>query len=201
MFLTRRAVSLLVCDAGAFGQRGSGASKDEQLQQDIRKLEELRVCDWLRSLSFRIPDSDVILVATKCDLADGKAADTAGRIENASRCWLEDWARNFDSKAVRVEDDVSLTSCSSCLPLGMAIDDGEGDNSRNRKRKKTWQCDWRDATQGKPPTSLLDRVIYKDNVLRNPAMVLPRSWDIALTFLEDLGSGRQVTGLRLSPTE
>ncbi|CAM9880795.1 unnamed protein product, partial [Laminaria digitata] len=71
MFLTRRAVCLVVCDAGAFGQQGGGA--EDQIEKDIRTLEELRVCDWLRSISYRVPGSDVILVATKCDLASGNA--------------------------------------------------------------------------------------------------------------------------------
>ena len=75
MFLTPRAVCLVVCDAGAFGEWGGGA--DDKLDEDIRNLEDLRVCDWLRSISQRVPRNDVILVATKCDLASGSASRIA----------------------------------------------------------------------------------------------------------------------------
>ncbi|CAN0094526.1 unnamed protein product, partial [Laminaria digitata] len=81
MFLTPRAVCLVVCNAGAFGQQGGGA--EDQIEEDIRNLEELRVCDWLRSISYRVPGSDVILVATKCDLAGGSAHGIAQRMDAA----------------------------------------------------------------------------------------------------------------------
>lgn len=82
--------------------------------QDLSKLQELRVCDWLRSLSFRIPDSDVVVVATKCDLADGMATSLAERMERAIRKWLESW-RGAQMTTVRVDEGVSLTSCVAAL--------------------------------------------------------------------------------------
>ncbi|CAN0097652.1 unnamed protein product [Ectocarpus sp. 12 AP-2014] len=110
MFLSPRAVNLLVCDTGAFGPPDAKLRDKEQLNKDLSKLEELRVCDWLRSLSFRVPDSDVVVVATKCDLAAGMAADAAGRIGDAIDVWLESWS-GAGMTTVRVEGAVSLSSC------------------------------------------------------------------------------------------
>ncbi|CAN0548116.1 unnamed protein product, partial [Ectocarpus sp. 8 AP-2014] len=64
MFLTPRSVCVLVCNAEAFGQQ-RGDDTGGQVKEDCHKLEELRVCDWLRSVSRRVPNNDVILVATK----------------------------------------------------------------------------------------------------------------------------------------
>ncbi|CAN0597067.1 unnamed protein product, partial [Laminaria digitata] len=74
-----------------------------QLDEDIRNLDKLRVCDWLRSISQRVPRNDVILVATKCDLASGNAADVAERMNAACRTWLEDWVR-AGMEPVRLEE-------------------------------------------------------------------------------------------------
>ncbi|CAN0543289.1 unnamed protein product, partial [Ectocarpus sp. 12 AP-2014] len=64
MFLTPRSVCVLACNTGEFGQRRGSEHCGEVEEEDCRKLEELRVCDWLRSISRRVPNSDVILVAT-----------------------------------------------------------------------------------------------------------------------------------------
>ncbi|CAN0358648.1 unnamed protein product, partial [Ectocarpus sp. 12 AP-2014] len=101
MFLTPRSVCVLVCNAEAFDNLGNGVGG--QVDKDCRKLEELCVCDWLRSISRRVPDNDVILVATKCDLAGGNAWETGRRIEEACRTWLADWVRD-GMQPVRVED-------------------------------------------------------------------------------------------------
>lgn len=161
------------------------------LKEDLCKLQELRVCDWLRSLSFRIPDSDVVVVATKCDRADGMAVEMAGRIERAIQKWLESWS-DSGMTAVRVEDGVSLTSCVPSAPLEH---DGIALGKRKSPEDSMWACDWRQDTREEPLRSLLHRVIYnsKDN-LRGAALVLPRSWNIALLVLDALGSGRQVRG-------
>lgn len=187
MFLSPRAVTLLVCDAGAFGDQDSCTGAGDSLNRDLNKLQELRVCDWLRSLSFRIPASDVVVVATKCDLARGMAANLAGRMECAARAWLEAWSRS-EMVAVRVEDGVSLTSCVTSVP-------DDQDNSVVRKRKKPgetiWACDWRDNTRGESPRSLLHRIMYNSSEdLRGAALVLPRSWNIALCVLDAVASGR-----------
>lgn len=199
MFLSPRAVSVLVCNTGAFGLRDDSANDRSQLEQDLSKLQELRVCDWLRSLSFRVPDNDVVVVATKCDLAGGMAASLAMRMENAVRMWLENW-RNSEMTAVRVEDGVSLTSC---VPI-LAQDEKRGADLRKRKRSEEsgWACDWREDMRDDSPPSLLDRVMFNSKGdLRGAAMVLPRSWNIALQVLEALGSGRQGSGFSqgLSP--
>ncbi|CAN0358608.1 unnamed protein product, partial [Ectocarpus sp. 12 AP-2014] len=54
MFLTPRSVCVLVCNAEAFDNLGNGVGG--QVDKDCRKLEELCVCDWLRSISRRVPD-------------------------------------------------------------------------------------------------------------------------------------------------
>ncbi|CAM9986195.1 unnamed protein product, partial [Ectocarpus fasciculatus] len=96
-------------NAEAFGQQ-RGSEARGQVQDDCNKLEELRVCHWLRSISRRVPDNDVILVATKCDLACGNTGDIGRRLEHACRTWLSSWLRN-GKQAVRLEHGVCLTSC------------------------------------------------------------------------------------------
>ncbi|CAM9844406.1 unnamed protein product, partial [Ectocarpus sp. 12 AP-2014] len=188
MFLSPRAVSLLVCDASAFGQRDSSLTDRDQLKKDLRKLQELRVCDWLRSLSFRIPESDVVVVATKCDLAAGMAADVAERIEGAVGKWVDSWFA-AGMTAARVEDGVSLTSCFAPTPH----EDGGTALWRREspEEESTWACDWREGTCVESQPSLLQRVMYNSKgELRGASLVLPRSWNIALEVLDALGSGR-----------
>ena len=188
MFLSPRSVTLLVCNASAFGRRDSPTDGDP-LKQDLSKLQELRVCDWLRSLSFRIPDSDVVVVATKCDLAGEVTAELAGRMQRAIRKWLEGWSSSRMT-AVRVEEDVSLTSCAATTAPG-----NEGTTLGKRKKLggPMWACDWRCNFHDESSPSLLHRVMYNSNGdLRGATMVLPRSWNIALEVLEAFGSGRQV---------
>lgn len=188
MFLTPRSVCVLVCNAEAFGSPGNG------VERDCGTLEDLRVCDWLRSISQRVPDNDVILVATKCDLAGGNAWEIGRRMEEACRTWQADW-KGEGMQPVRVEDGVSLTSCSvrvedgvCCSGLRKQGNDSNGDHAS----KEGWACDWRDSTDESPSPSLLDRLVKKPDGsgLRGAQMVLPRSWDIALTFLEALEHGR-----------
>lgn len=189
LFLSPRAVSLLVCNTGEFGQRTVGESDEDQMEQDLRTLEKLRVGDWLRSLSFRIPDSDVIIVATKCDLVEGIAADMAGRMERVIRNMLSEWSRNGFTP-VRVEDGVSLTSCVARAP-------GTQDRPvlETPTPKSFGPCDWRDGKCEHPPQGLLHRVIHNGKgAFRGVPLVLPRSWKIALEMLDALGSGRQVPG-------
>ncbi|CAN0471433.1 unnamed protein product, partial [Discosporangium mesarthrocarpum] len=63
LFLTAQALFLLVWDVSKLNP----SVEEDQVQRDIRRLEELGVRPWLRSLSFRLPGADVILVGTKCD--------------------------------------------------------------------------------------------------------------------------------------
>ncbi|CAN0218727.1 unnamed protein product, partial [Scytosiphon promiscuus] len=183
MFLTPRAVCVLVCNAEAFGQRGGGGSQDKE---DCRKLEELRVCDWLRSISWRVPDNDVILVATKCDLAGGNSREIGRRMEKACRTWLKVWVRD-GLRPARLEEGVSLTSC--CV--AGANGHGEG-GAGNHASEGSWACDWRDGADEDPSPSLLHRLVNKrdGSGLRGGHLVLPRSWDIALLALEAIERGR-----------
>ncbi|CAM9320287.1 unnamed protein product [Scytosiphon promiscuus] len=184
MFLTPRSVCLLVCDAQAFGQPGSGGQGE--IKEDCRKLEELRVCDWLRSISRRVPHNDVILVATKCDLAGGKSREIGRRIEVACRRWLTSWVRD-GMQPVRLEEGVCLTSCCATA-VDAKIEAGTG----NDASKGNWACDWTDERDEDPSRSLLHRLVYKRDGggLRGAQMVLPRSWDIALIVLGALERGR-----------
>lgn len=204
MFLTPRAVCLVVCDAGAFEQRDG--EEHAQLKNDICTLDKLRVCDWLRSISQRVPRSDVILVATKCDLTDGNAAEVAGRMDAACRVWLASGVA-ADMEPVRLEDGVCLTSCSSKpthtnmfqtmeaaagkFVSGLVFGKNEAP-PRNQTRAPGWEGDWRDDMAEESPSSLLHRIVYKrdGSGLRGAEMVLPNSWDIALTVLEALERGR-----------
>ena len=184
MFITPRSVCVLVCDAAAFGNSGSGGVG--QVDQDCRKLEELCVCDWLRSISQRVPGSDVILVATKCDLAGGNAREIGRRLEEACQTWLASWARQ-GRQPVTIEEGVSLTSCCA------SEIDRQGKNSWGcHQANGGWMCDWRDSTDDSVSPSLLHRLVNKRDGggLRGAQMMLPRSWDIAHTFLEALEHGR-----------
>ena len=195
MFLSPRAITLLVCDTEAFGERGGYPAGGNPLNEDLRKLQELRVCDWLRSLSFRIPDSDVVAVATKCDRTAGMAVVMAERMERAIREWLQKWSRS-KMTAVRVEDGVSLTSC---VPSAPQERDGFALGKRKSPEDSMWACDWRQDSLGEPLPSLLRRVIYNSKGhTRGAALVLPRSWNIALVVLDALGNARRVREFRLN---
>ncbi|CAM9446096.1 unnamed protein product [Ectocarpus sp. 4 AP-2014] len=186
MFLTPRAVCVLACNAESFGQQRGTCETGGQVKEDCRKLEELRVCDWLRSISRRVPDNDVILVATKCDLVGGNAGEIGKRIELASRTWLASWVRS-GMQPVRLEPGVCLTSCCTTK----VCEDGEK-STRNHAMEGGWTCDWRDGKDDNPSPSLLHRLANKPDGgdLRGAQMVIPRSWDIALTVLEALERGQ-----------
>ncbi|CAN0502304.1 unnamed protein product, partial [Laminaria digitata] len=57
-----------------------------------------------------VPGSDVILVATKCDLASGNAAGIAQRMDAACRTWLASWT-DAGREPIRLEGGVCRTSC------------------------------------------------------------------------------------------
>lgn len=134
------------------------------------------------------------MVATKCD-ADGMAANLAKRMERAFRKWLENW-RGAQMTAARVENGVNLTSCVATIAPREKRDTAVG--TRKDPQESKWARHWRENMSDDSPPSLLDRIMCSSNGdLRGAAMVLPRSWDIALEVLEALGSGRQVPRLRL----
>lgn len=192
MFLTPRSVCVLVCNAEEFGKPSNAGG--DQLDRDCRKLEELRVCDWMRSISQRVPENDVILVATKCDRAARNPPEIGRRMEEACKTWLAEWSRQ-GMRAVRLEHGVCLTSCcvtgeetACCGGFGKQRTKSSG----NRFAAGEWTCDWRDSTDDNPPPRLLDRLMIKRDGggPRGAEMVLPRSWNIALNFLEALERGR-----------
>lgn len=182
MFLTPRSVCVLACDAEAFGQPSIGTGL--QVKEDCRKLEELSVCGWLRSISWRVPYNDVILVATKCDQVGGSSKEIGRRMEDACRTWLASWVRD-GMGPVGLEDGVCMTSC---RPAGVEqVEDCAGERAPGRD----WECDWRDTADEHPSPSLLYRLVNKHDGsgLRGAQMVLPQSWDIALHWLEALEHG------------
>lgn len=185
LFLTRRAVYLLVWDVSQEGCNEAGATCTTD---DLRAL---GILPWLAALSFRLPGGDVILVGNKCDLrsgVQGSASHAASRVESACRGWL---ARVHSSggSVVEIEKGTSLTSCAppgwwayltSGALRGLAWITGY---------KMGWPCDWRaGAVGGNHLPSLVDRIVRAggDGPLRTEEMVLPHSWEIALSFLRDL---------------
>ncbi|CAM9441097.1 unnamed protein product, partial [Ectocarpus sp. 12 AP-2014] len=88
---------------------------------------------------------------------------------------------------VRLERHVSLTSC---FPEEVG-EHGES-SPGNHASKQGWACDWRNVKGDISSPSLLYRLVNKPGKggLRGVQMVLPRSWDIALTFLDSLEYGR-----------
>lgn len=184
MFLTPRSVCLLVCDAKEFEKPSSGT--DGQVKTDYQKLEDLRVCDWLRSLSRRVPCNDAILVATKCDRARGSCRELGRRMEHACRTWLASWVRD-GMQPVGLEDGVCLTSC-----YAPAMGEQDEIRAENHVPEVGWACDWKVVDDEYPSPSLLHRLVNKPDGsgLRGARVVLPRSWDIALTVLEALERGR-----------
>ena len=207
MFLTPRSVCMLVCNAETFEEEQCSGRDTQQLAEDITRLQRGGVLDWLRCISRRVPENNVILVATKCDLVGGSSHDVGRRIERACRTWLTSWVRD-GMQSVRVEDGVSLTSCCSTAETGQ----GGGGNGKlcpvsscwwkfggqvesstaQQPPKEGWVCDWRESTEEDLSPSLLHRLVNNPDGSgpRGAQMVLPQSWDIALTVLEALELGR-----------
>eukprot|EP00752_Nemacystus_decipiens_P012983 g11487.t3 len=140
---------------------------------------------YCRCSSRRGPD--VVIVGTKCDLAGGAAADLAERMDSAIRAWLQHW-RCSGMTAARVEDGVSLTSCAPTVALQ---EEGTALGKRTKPEASMWACDWREDIRDDSLPSLLHRIMYNSTgELRGAAMVLPRSWNIALEVLNAFGNGR-----------
>lgn len=206
MFLTRRALFLVVCDAKEFGLRSGRLTDEQQARQDLRKLEEMGVCDWLKCLAWRVPGCDVVLVGTKCDLLPrDKVKDVATRIERGCRMWLE---RDAPYK-INIEAGVSMTSCkqragegrgkerrSGPLPSLEDCMGGFGGTfcmGRRTKDHQSWPCDViYDGSGDTSRTSLPTRITktHESKANRGASMLIPRGWDIALTVIEALSAGR-----------
>ncbi|CAM9384894.1 unnamed protein product, partial [Sphacelaria rigidula] len=169
LFLTPRAVYLLVWDA----ERAS--------MIDGLNLEDLGIAPWLRNLTFRVPDANLILVGNKWDRVERAEDRVAGKVEDRSRKWLTNWiesARGHQPHRLSLEDGVSLVSC---VPLG----------SGERLSGATgWPCD-------RSEPGLLHRITHSpDGHTRALKMCLPQSYVLALQVLEEVASSSRDTAER-----
>ncbi|CAM9361370.1 unnamed protein product, partial [Sphacelaria rigidula] len=166
LFLTPRAVYLLVFDAG----------KASTINID---LEDLGIASWLRHLSFRVPDASVVLVGNKWDRVEGFGA--ACNVKDRSRDWLNAWkekSRGLQPHELSLEYGVS---CVSCVPSG-----GSG-IAQMFGRGTGWPCD---KNEHKNEPGLLHRITHNpDGHARAVTMDLPQSYVLALEVLEQLASG------------
>lgn len=141
---------------------------------DDLNLEDLSISPWLRYLTFRVPDANVVLVGNKWDRVVKVKHRIADDVERQSRKWLTEWIKNpnaLQPHGLALEDGVSLVSCASSRLGVLAPSFGGGTG---------WPCD-------KNRPGLFHRI------MRNPAgdtravtMCLPPSYRIALGVLEKL---------------
>lgn len=151
MFLTPRSVCVLVCNATLF--ENSSNRNGGQLDEDCRKLQQLCVCDWLRSISRRVPDNDVLLVATKCDLVAINPRGIGRRVEEACRTWLARWV-HAGMRPAMGEDGVCLTTC-----CASGTDGQEERSGGHHAVEGGWACDRRDSTDENKSPSLLHQLV------------------------------------------
>eukprot|EP00752_Nemacystus_decipiens_P008486 g7583.t1 len=163
LFLTRRAVYLLVWDA-------EDANEMVWEAENASNLESLAIAPWLRHLTFRVPDANVVLVGNKWDLVRSRH-NVASEVERQSREWLASWTEKAHGRqphGLLLEDGVSLVSCAPPAP---AFGGGRG-----------WPCD-----MNKP--GLFRRITHDaDGNKRALTMHLPPSYLLALEELEKLAS-------------
>ncbi|CAM9136686.1 unnamed protein product, partial [Ectocarpus sp. 4 AP-2014] len=164
LFLTPRAVYLLVWDAA------------KASEMDGLNLEDLAIAPWLRYLTFRVPDANVVLVGNKWDRVVRARRTVAYDAERESRRWLKSWmekAHGHQPHGLSLEDGVSLVSCaqSGVGVSAPAFGGGTG-----------WPCD-------KSTPGLFHRIIYNPvDDKRTVTMHLPPSYRLALEMLEELAS-------------
>lgn len=145
---------------------------------DDLSLESLAIAPWLRYLTFRVPDANVVLVGNKWDRVARARHTVAGDVEHHSRQWLTSWvekARGRQPHGLSLEDGVSLTSCapSGLGVLAPSFGGGVGTG---------WPCD-------KNRPGLLRRIVHNGaGDTRAVTMCLPPSYQLALNMLEKLGS-------------
>eukprot|EP00903_Cladosiphon_okamuranus_P009177 g8765.t1 len=180
LFLTPRAVYLLVWDAG-------NASKLVwDTKNSIKNMESLAIAPWLRHLTFRVPDANVVLVGNKWDLV-ASSHSVASEIESQSRAWLDAWMKKAQERQPRglsLEDGVSLVSCTRPLLAVRAPSFGGGTG---------WLCD-------KNNPGLFRRITHNTvGDRRALTMSLPRSYDLALQVLEKLASCSRHQGEQITP--
>lgn len=164
LFLTPRAVYLLVWDAEKASKMGN------------LNLEDLAIAPWLRYMTFRVPDANVVLVGNKWDRVVRANHTVAVDVERQSRAWLTAWterAHGHHPQNLSLEGGVSLVSCASS-GLDVVTPSFGGGTS--------WPCD-----KNKPG---LFRRITHDPVgdTRAVTMCLPASYRLALEMMEKLAS-------------
>ena len=169
LFLTPRAVYLLVWDAG-------NASKLVwDAKNSSKNIESLAIAPWLRHLTFRVPDANVVLVGNKWDLVVSNHS-VESEVESQSRAWLGSWtekACGHQPRGLSLEDGVSLVSCAPPGLAARAPPFGGG---------KGWPCD-----KNKP--GLFRRITHDASGERRAlTMCLPLSYHLALKMLEKLAS-------------
>lgn len=190
IFLTKRAVYLVVFKSSKLGPPEEGLSDDEQEEKDLRMLKELDVCRWLQFLSWRVPECSVVMVATMCDLLEANVmAGIPGRVERACQRWLKIMASSGRHIAVKLERGVSLTSCAIPASCWRRLTKSITDRLPERSRwKRPWPCDRGLSNMDAHARGLIDRILYrtKTGPHRGMESFLPRAWCIALAFLEAL---------------
>ncbi|CAN0131334.1 unnamed protein product [Pylaiella littoralis] len=176
LFLTPRAVYLLVWDAAK-------ASKMDDLD-----LEDLAIAPWLRYLTFRVPDANVILVGNKWDRVVKAKQEVSVEVEDQSRQWLSSWtekAHGHQTQRLSLEDGVSLVSCAPSVLGVLAPSFGMGTG---------WPCD---RSCDKRTPGLFHRILCNPvddkravtmDDSRAVTMHLPPSYQLALEMLEKLAS-------------
>ncbi|CAB1102577.1 unnamed protein product [Ectocarpus sp. CCAP 1310/34] len=179
LFLTPRAVYLLVWDA------------EKASQMDELNLEDLAIAPWLRQMTFRVPDANVVLVGNKWDLVAEANLHVADDVERKSREWLTAWiesAHRHQPPQLSLEAGVSLVSCAPSGRAGWAPSFGG---------RKAWPCD--KNKPGQP--GLFRRIIYNPvDDMRAVTMRLSPVYVLALNLLEELASRSRVDALGTAGT-
>ncbi|CAM9235451.1 unnamed protein product [Ectocarpus sp. 12 AP-2014] len=164
LFLTPRAVYLLVWDAA------------KASEMDGLNLEDLAIAPWLRYLTFRVPDANVVLVGNKWDRVAKARRTVADDVERESRQWLKSWIENAPAHhphGLALEAGVSLVSCS---PSGLGILTASFGGGTERP------CD-------KSTPGLFHRMIFNPvDDKRTVTIHLPPSYQVAHEMLEELAS-------------
>lgn len=144
---------------------------------DDLDLEDLAIAPWLRHLTFRVPDANVVLVGNKWDRVDKAKQEVAVDVEVKSRAWLSSWTEiphGHQPQRLSLEDGVSRVSCAPSVLGALAPSFGRGTG---------WPCD------KSPPPGLFHRIIYNPaDDTRAVTMRLPPSYRLALEMLEKLAS-------------
>ena len=143
--------------------------------ENALNLESLAIAPWLRHLTFRVPDANVVLVGNKWDLVASKH-NVAPEVERQSSTWLASWiekAHGHQPHGLSLEDGVSLVSCAPSVRAALAPAFGGGTG---------WPCD-------RSEPGLFRRITFNAaGETRALTMCLPHSYLLALEVLEDLAS-------------